>query len=569
MDRAAMHFAAITRAAADASPVVAPPTQASVTLADPTALRWPALTPARKPSLLSPNDLEHATALALTEGGDARIELGAGGVNQYGCAPRPDPALIALGSSTASVISGAGFDAASRLLARLDARPASHRAESDRLRRELLALSGAGEVFGTQAVLAASGTDIHLIALTLAAGGAADYAARNGAAGDAAPPVRALMAEPAETGSGVPAALGGRHFGAMTCRGARVAKGAAIADAATDPACIALRQPDGEPRPAADIDADFSAHAAAIVATGARCLLVLTDLSKSGLLAPSPACAARLAARFAGRLDVLVDACQYRLAPATLRGYLARGFMVAITGSKFLTGPAFSGALLLPATVAERARGARLDGLRGYSGRADWPGDWSAASPLDARPNTGLLLRWEAALAELRRFHAVPDAAIDGFLAAWGAAVADRIAHDPAFEALAVPAIDRGGLRIGTGRSGIAMSSSVDARIASSWDQRQTIFPFRVVAPDGQPLDAARMAQLYRRMAAGDAGGASRFQLGQPVPCGTRDGIALSALRICASARMVGDALRVPGGTARAIDHALRALDRLAALAAR
>ena len=38
-----------------------------------------------------------------------RIQLDAAGDNQYGCAPYPDAELIAFGSSTASVVSGAGF----------------------------------------------------------------------------------------------------------------------------------------------------------------------------------------------------------------------------------------------------------------------------------------------------------------------------------------------------------------------------------------------------------------------------------------------------------------------------
>src|SRR5258706_9899566 len=270
-----------------------------------------------------------ATARALTQGGDARITFSSVGVNLYACPPRPDASLIAFGSSTASVVSGPGFRAAATVHGSLRTQPWSHRREVTRLRQVLLDLSGASGVLATEVVLAASGTDIHLIA--------AHLAARDGAA-----PLQAIMAEPAETGSGIPAALSALHFGTTTCQGGPVIKGTPIEGCSgCVPAAVALRHADGTPRHADEIDAEFVSHAQRIVRSGGRCLVVLTDLSKTGLLAPSPACAARLRNAFGNRLDVLVDACQFRLSPSTLRSYLEQGFMVAVPGSKFVTGPAF------------------------------------------------------------------------------------------------------------------------------------------------------------------------------------------------------------------------------------
>jgi selenocysteine lyase/cysteine desulfurase len=92
--------------------------------------------------------------------------------------------------------------------------------------------------------------------------------------------------------------------------------------------------------------------------------------------------------RFGDRVEVLIDACQFRIAPATLAAYLAQGFLVAITGSKFLGGPTFSGALLVPPQAAERLS-ARLPhpGLRAYSARAEWPPAWVAAAALTEQTN--------------------------------------------------------------------------------------------------------------------------------------------------------------------------------------
>jgi hypothetical protein len=57
---------------------------------------------------------------------------------------------------------------------------------------------------------------------------------------------------------------------------------------------------------------------------------------------------------------------------------------------------------------------------------------------------------------------------------------------------------------------------------------------------------------------------AQRWQLGQPVNCGRRDGIPVSALRLCVGARQIV-AAQQQGGAA-VIAQALAALDKAAAL---
>jgi hypothetical protein len=252
-------------------------------------------------------DVEAATVRALTQGGDTRIELNAAGLNSYGCSPRPDTTLVQFGSSTGSVISEAGFLAAQALYRRLHTSNGSCRFEVERQRQDLAALSGADRVPGTQVVLAASGTDIHLFAAHLAAQG-------DGRA------LQAVMVEPAETGSGVPAALAARHFATQTSQGCVVKQGAAVASIGLrQPACVALRHADGSLRSAAEVDAEFAKHVACLMQTDGRCLLVLTDLSKTGLLAPSLACATQMRQVHGERLTVLVDACQFRLSPDSLQ----------------------------------------------------------------------------------------------------------------------------------------------------------------------------------------------------------------------------------------------------------
>jgi hypothetical protein len=267
--------------------------------------------------------------------------------------------------------------------------------------------------------------------------------------------------------------------------------------------------------------------------------------------------------RWPDRLDILVDACQFRLAPATLRAYLTHNFMVALTGSKFLTGPTFSGALLIPAAPAQRLRKHPLPGaLRAYSAAADWPDGWATAGSLDNVANFGLLLRWEAAMAELRAFRAVPEAAVAHFLHAFARAVQHRLKNDPAFELIPVPQIDRRPL--------------IEA---TSWDHIPTIFPFLLHHPapraGNRPLNREDTAQIYQRLQTDLTGhpglnrpvAALRYQLGQPVTFGQRHGMAVSALRLCASARLVVEATAGDkDNSAAVIARALAALDKTALL---
>jgi len=441
----------------------------------------------------------------LVSGGDARIALDPqSGLNRYACRPYPDASLLPFGSSTASVISPAGFAAAEALRDRLlvaaetDTLANLYKRERQRIRLELLAAFGLSDS-GVALEFATSGTDAHALAAV------ASITER---------PLTVVMVEESETGSGVAAIL-------------RV-KNATIIP-------VPLRLSDGTPRPMADMDAEVGEQVDNAVRSGARVLLVMVDQSKTGLIAPSPDCVVELHQRHAARLEVLVDACQLRLAPATLRGYLRQGFMVALTGSKFLSGPSFSAALLLPDKLATRLN---------LQQKSDYRDEVGAA-------NFGLLLRWEAALAEQRRFRAVPQAVIFDFMQAFAQAITDRLNNDPCFEPLPVHLLAR------TGES-------------QSWDQIQTIFPFLLYPTTGArvPLSREETQQIYQRLPvdistdipmSGDAG--LRCQLGQPVACGTREGIKVSALRLCLSARLISDAF-AGKGIGAVIAGALAALDK-------
>jgi hypothetical protein len=480
---------------------------------------------------LSPADLPGLETL-LCQGGDARLACDPlSGLNAYGCPPRPRPGQLAFGSATASTISAPAFAAAQALRSRLASGALDAEAACAGLRQELAQLCGAPA--GSGVVLGASGTDVHLIA--------AHWAASAGGAG----PLLVLMPEAAETGSGVPAALRGLHPGGWSALGGVVPAGGALAGLGPVEAVeLACRDDEGQPLPLAGLDAEVEARAGQAAAQGRRVLLVLVDASKTGLLAPSPGCALRLRRRHPDHVEVLVDACQLRLSPATLGAYLGHGFLVAVTGSKFATGPAFSGALLLPPAQARRLRQSPLPpALADYSARADWPEGWAAREALRSPANAGLLLRWEAALAEARAFQALPPAAVGAFLGSFAEAVQGRLAADPALRPLALPRLDRG-----------------SAAPAGAWDGVPTLFPFLLMGQDRRPLGWEATTGVYRILLAGGV------QLGQPVHCGKGP---LAALRLGASMRLAAEALSPAGrGIAAVIADAMAALDRAARLAA-
>jgi hypothetical protein len=319
------------------------------------------------------------------------------------------------------------------------------------------------------------------------------------------------------------------------------------------------RAADGTLRPAHQIDEEISAIAAAAARAGRKVLLVMMDVSKTGLISPSVACAQDLKQRFPEQVEVMVDGCQLRLAPQTLAAYLRQDFLVAITGSKFMTGPAFSAALLVPEGAAARMQAYRAPrALADLCLDGELPDGWRGAPELKARANFGLVLRWEAALEEMRRFTALPPQAVARFFGDFAASIGERLAEDDAFEATAVRPLERTGLGA-----------------AASWDRIQTIFPF-FLKRGGRPMTPVETLAVQRLMASdlgpwsGWDGAARRIQLGQPVYCGKRAGTELAAVRLCQSARLAVEAL-APGGCGEQamIDEALLALDKASWLTGR
>ncbi|HEY4074122.1 MAG TPA: hypothetical protein VGM52_13585 [Herbaspirillum sp.] len=453
-----------------------------------------------------------STSALLVQGGDHRIEIQPDSqINKYGCQPFPAADRIAFGSSTASQISAQAFNAADKLRDRIAAALTEQSAvdiyhkEMARLRLELAGLCGFTESFSPDVIFAASGTDAHLLASHLVAAQARR----------AQRALRVIMVNPEESGSGVSAALSGCNVDADTLASA---PGNQVMH-------VSIRHADGVPRSPEEIIADVDLLSGAALQSGLDVLLVLIDVSKTGCVAPDPQFARALRQRWPERLHVLVDACQFRMEAATLRAYLQQDFMVAMTGSKFIGGPSFSAALLIPQSIAASMRPAGVPAqLNGHCAQEEWPAGWHVEKTLASGANIGLLLRWEAALCELRALQAVPGKQIRKFLQDFGAAVQHRLRSDPHFQALAAPELPKRA-----------------AGLVPEWDDLQSIHAFTLHRRLPQPgaLNKPEVADVYRRLQQTRHVDGYIYSVGQPVACGNRENVELCALRLCVSAGMI------------------------------
>lgn len=465
--------------------------------------------------MLRPLPLPLATTeRLLVAGGDGRIAVDkVSGVNRYGCSALPNPELLSYASATATTISPDAYAAADALRTQIQQELLQHPAESvhtkqlQRLRAELLTLCGLEVLPVPEVVFAASGTDLHHIATQLAVA-----AGRQG--------LTVLMVDQEETGSGV--------FASIT-----------YADPAIQVITVALREEDGTARHTAEIDAEFLNLACQANAQGQQVLLIQTDVSKTGMIAPSYACSAKMSQMLGEHLDVLIDACQFRISTTTLQACLAQGYNVALTGSKFVGGPSFSGALLIPEQNATRIReryARAIPAMTATQAEDIWQARYTEIG------SWGMVLRWEAALHELRALRRIAEANVELYLQRFANAIQQRLREDSVFEPVISPTLTRLGLHNTQG-----------------WDNVQSIHTFRVRGPDNRLLDATQITQLYQSL----PHAMLPCQLAQPVACGRSK----DALRLCLSAPQLVAACRNPAEAERILMQAQLVLDQVAALA--
>jgi hypothetical protein len=489
-------------------------------------------------------------------GGDSRLSIdAASGLNEYGCQLAPCPDTLSFASSTATSISARAYARAGRAREQLMQSAiaigveAAFDARVEAMRGELRACLGLSPE-QADIVFSPSGTDSQLQALLLTR-------ALLG------PALTTIVVAADQTGSGTEHTARGHHFNAVTANGNPVRKGEPVAGLARaiESVAVGLFAERGEFRNDAETDSLVLGAVETSIANGRHVLLQIMDSSKLGRRAPSDRCLDEISARWPAQVQIVVDACQMRLGRPRLRKYLDRGYLVIVTGSKFFTGPAFSGALLVPAALARRIDGIAeiAAGFHDYFSRSDWPVHWrNLRSRFPVRENFGQWLRWEAALEEIRAYHRVPDGFRRSALTMFGEGVERIIASTPSLRLL--PPQQR---HEDTGFD--------DEELA-----QPTIFPF-VIQHGGRALSLADCRKIYRALArdTGDATSAKADDreitatpiaakaidakaidaksclVGQPVALGRGSPDPVAALRICASARLVTETWSSDGDAAR------------------
>jgi hypothetical protein len=400
----------------------------------------------------------------LCSGGDSRIVADPRtGLNKYLCPNSPAPELTSVSSCTATPISPQGFARATATWRevietqspRLRARRLHVLTES--IETRLLQYFGVGAL--AHAILCPYGTDAMLTTAMLIAAERPNEA------------MTAILPAASETGTGVPMAASCRMFDGPDT-------GRSLSACVTTTVEVSLRSADGSPRSDDQVN---DAFASATATAPGRPIVYLTQGTKTGLIAPLSA---------PRGADVIVDACQGRIAPQSVAAYLNLGWPVVVTGSKFFGGPAFSGAVLFP-----RARLPTID---------------ESTIPLASSDSArlGTALRWTAALDTVDAFEprAIEMAAV---LSACVTMVERSVASNSALVPIA----------------GLPPAGC-------SWADQPSIFTFAVRDPNDltRLLSAAELRPLYERLAR------EGVLFGQPVSLGSFGG-----LRVAIGARNLLD----------------------------
>lgn len=449
-----------------------------------------------------PHGLEQSYQRLIASGCDQRLVVGADGLNPYGSSLLPRRA-VALGSCSCSSPSTRAVEAAQTALSELRRAPNVDQSLNrlrDRVRCMLrAAFSLAEEV---DIVLTPSGTDVELLAAALVSG--ADH------------PLVNIVVAPEEVGRGTRLAAAGRHYSHCLPCGRSAEPGSPVNDALAgriELRTISVRDRYGEPLLPIEIDSRVSEAAIAALQQGKKVLIHVVAHSKTGIHAPSLPVVENLTRQMPDEVFGIVDAAQGRLAPAAYQAALDRGWMVALTGSKFFGGPPFCGALLLPPSLGTAAGRMRLlpAGLDDYFCWDDLPANLFPGRQFD-KPwiNVGGLLRWIAATAEIDAYFHIDAVVRERISSEFATTVRQQFVasqHASLLKDFVVHDHDGAFPNI---------------------ESATTVFALRLFDAEGTQLDREQLSWLHRRLNTQPAG--TRYHLGQPVRIGAQSDVIRLAL---------------------------------------
>lgn len=517
--------------------------------------------------------LETTVEQILISGGDSRLELDSTyGFNRYGVPPRPRPEAVHFSSSTASAVSDYGFmfcdilrrDLLSSILHEGEDETDLRLRAIDATGRAICVLLGLAEDAADVAI-APSGTDVEFLTVMLSLAGADER------------PLTNILISPAETGRGVKFAGAGRYFDDSAATDVPIQKNAPAwpnADIQTHE--IAIRGCDGTPRAAEELDGEVLDIARQALDRGRHVLVHVLASSKTGLNAPTYDTIETLTGLAPDRVDVAVDACQMRTEFDILGGLINRGWMLQISGSKFLTGPPFSGALVLPIRFRDRVERVAnlLEQAPGIGRSEDWTSWWAERLPRvsgQRTPSFGPVFRWLPAILEAQLLTLLPTAMRRWAFESFREAISTRLKQSKWLKLIDDEVIH---------------SIETDA---SNELSRLSIVSFQVLgnAKDGEllPLDESACREIFELLnidtvnflgklsPAEKVLAAQQSHIGQPVTLMTEDG-PFTILRMVLGARFFTIVGHAGAGSVEAaleseISDALRAIGKLELLASR
>ncbi|CAH8283592.1 hypothetical protein EV196_102483 [Mariniflexile fucanivorans] len=349
-------------------------------------------------------NLAKPTEYLLMDGGDLRLNIDEINLlNKYGCRPFPRPEAFTFASSTATSVSNFAFDKTDKVRSILIRNSLKNGFKDATLEFSELLKNNLKKIFKLndecQIIFSPSGTDsaLQIAAITQI------ISDKN---------ITHVLVASDETGSGVPAALKGCHFENNTALNHPVKKGDKIEGFRDiDLIKIPFRDENGALKSTAKLDEEVFNAISKTNELGRHVVLHTMDQSKLGYQSPSEKLMQNLNSIKNLSLQVIVDAAQLRLDPADIQNYLNKGYIVSITGSKYFTGPPYSGALILPKSVSKLIHSVKNSlpkGLTKYYNHSDWPTSWFCSNDLSDGYNYGSYMRWNAAIVEMDRYFRTP-----------------------------------------------------------------------------------------------------------------------------------------------------------------
>ena len=445
-------------------------------------------------------------AQLITSGGDSRSQLGPTGLNCYGSGPNAG-SKIQLGSCTCSSPSSRALTAARKLYQELKQHPSPGLLASEHFEfvrnqlQNLLALPADIDI-----ALTPSGTDVEMLALALVAS-------------KTERPIVNVVVGPAEVGSGTCDASAGRHFNSLTPRGnSSNAQEPVDADLASRVSVtrVAVRNALGQQLSIDEIDREVVQTVIDAMSTGAHVVVHLVAHSKTGIHAPSLNAIESIKSVLQNDVTIVVDAAQGRLAIDAYRVALQNNCLISLTGSKFFGGPAFCGALLVPKSQRPGKHLAQLpDGFNQFFNQDTIPAAWDSwRTTCSDWINTGLLLRWTAAIAEMEAFYETELDVREVVFFIFANEVTNAISASATCSML------------------LANTDTVSN--LPNISSHCSVFTFEVDGPQQNSLSKAQLKELHQQL---NMDPRSSFLIGQPVQLGQNR----CALRVALGAPMIVD----------------------------